>query len=239
MPQYASLSDEDFAKVAIKYNMTRDIFGFSTILSLTYPSKTPKPAFLTQISDYINAKAKKYLPKGKLEGFQTIMKTKNVGLLMAERALNLPMDLVPGMHTELPDDLEFTKAQDDISDPKEFSYQYLCVLSRFTRSVSKDVKKSIMKAHETSKGDLAVFKRQKLDESAERIYYKWEDAVFEPEAAFSFEYLNTFTDVDEDGKKVTYQGNRGESETQYRIIYLIEWKKYVEKAKLLSGMVKN
>jgi hypothetical protein len=29
---------------------------------------------------------------------------------MAERVVNLPVDLVPSMHTELPDDLEFTKA---------------------------------------------------------------------------------------------------------------------------------
>ena len=36
------------------------------------------------------------------------------------------------MHTELPEDIAFTKAQDDIENPKEFDYSYLLVLSRFT-----------------------------------------------------------------------------------------------------------
>jgi len=58
--------------------------------------------------------------------------------------INLPVDIVPSLHTELPDDLEFTKAQDDIDEPKEFNYKYLLVLSRFTRQIDKDTKHKIM-----------------------------------------------------------------------------------------------
>jgi phage terminase Nu1 subunit (DNA packaging protein) len=47
MPELAKLSDADFAKVAVKYNSQRDVFGFSTILSLTYKTKTPTPKFIT------------------------------------------------------------------------------------------------------------------------------------------------------------------------------------------------
>jgi hypothetical protein len=95
-----------------------------------------------------------------------------------------------------------------------------------------------MEQHETSGGNLAVFKKQKLDENAERLFYKWEDSVLIPEAIVSFEFLTTFTDVNQEGKKVTYQGNRGESETQYRLVYLLEYKRYVEKIQALASLVK-
>lgn len=71
------------------------------------------------------------------------MQSKNVGLLLVERVINLPADIVPSLHTELPDDLEFTRAQDDIEDPKEFNYKYLLVLSRFTRSVDRATKNKL------------------------------------------------------------------------------------------------
>ena len=71
MPELATLTDEQFAKAAIKYNRTRDVFAFSTILSLTYKHKTrPKQTFLTQIQDYVLAKAKKYCSKPKFEIFE-------------------------------------------------------------------------------------------------------------------------------------------------------------------------
>jgi len=50
------------------------------------------------------------------------MSTKNVGLLLSERFINLPGEIVPNMHSELPDDLDFTKQWDDIDDPREFDY---------------------------------------------------------------------------------------------------------------------
>ena len=95
-----------------------------------------------------------------------------------------------------------------------------------------------MEQHEASGGNLGVFKRQKLDDNAERRFYKWEDSVLLPEAAVSFEFLTTFTDIDAEGKKVSYQGNRGESETQYRLIYLLDYKRYCDKIKGLAALVK-
>jgi len=42
MPEFKHLSDEEFAKIAVKYNSNRDVFAFSTILSLTFSSKKLK-----------------------------------------------------------------------------------------------------------------------------------------------------------------------------------------------------
>jgi hypothetical protein len=60
--------------------------------------------------DYVKAKAEKYCPKGKVEELNRILSSKNVGLLLAERVINLPVEIVPSLHSELPADLEFTKA---------------------------------------------------------------------------------------------------------------------------------
>jgi hypothetical protein len=35
MPEYKDLNEEEFNKIALKYNNTRDVYGFTTILSLT------------------------------------------------------------------------------------------------------------------------------------------------------------------------------------------------------------
>jgi hypothetical protein len=46
--------------------------------------------------------------------------------------INLPYVLVPQLHEALPDDIKFTKKQDDVEDPREFDYQYLLVISRYS-----------------------------------------------------------------------------------------------------------
>jgi len=134
MPEFDDLSDETFAKRAQKYYAERDVFAFSTILSLTWAKlKGKKPhAFAKSLSKYVMVKAAKHCNKGGLADFKRILETKNVGLLLAERMINLPASIVPSLHTELPDDLAFTKEQEDIEDPKEFNYTYLLVMSRFT-----------------------------------------------------------------------------------------------------------
>lgn len=108
------------------------MFGFSTILSLTYvpKGKRKQPNFLGQLKSYAMAKAEKYMAKGVYQQFAQVMKTKNIGLLVTERLINLPSEIVPSLHTELPGDLDFTKEQDDITDLKEFDYQYLLVISK-------------------------------------------------------------------------------------------------------------
>ena len=111
MPELQSLSDEDFAKRSVRYYAERDVFAFSSILSLTWNQLKGRKqlAFLKAISAYATDKAEKHCNKGAFAEFKRIMETKNVGLLMAERMINLPATVVPSMHTELPADLAFTK----------------------------------------------------------------------------------------------------------------------------------
>mmetsp|Transcript_36570 Transcript_36570/g.56129 ORF Transcript_36570/g.56129 Transcript_36570/m.56129 type:complete len:165 (+) Transcript_36570:71-565(+) len=128
-PQYEGLNDEEFDKVVLKMNGKRDIYGFATILSLTkFQESLP---WMKVIFDYSIDKAKTYCPADS-KRFSHIFNTLNVGLLVSERLVNMPASVVPHLHGELPEDLEFTKAQDDIEDPKEFEYKYILMLSKFT-----------------------------------------------------------------------------------------------------------
>ena len=119
------------------------------------------------------------------------------------------------MHTQLPEDLDFTKKQDDITDPKEFNYDYLLVLSKFT------IPNELLSPYKALDPSTFIPKRQ------DRLYYRWEDDIFESVADHSFCYQGTFKEVDDEGNKSYIQGPNsqagGGKETQYRLIYLIKW----------------
>lgn len=143
-------------------------------MSLTW-SKDKMP-WLKHIHDYTMGKAEKYLPTENLSQFRKILTTKNVGLLVNERLINMPTQVVPELHSQLPDDLAFTKEQDDIKEPKEFDYDYLLVLTKYT--VPNELISTIKPGKEPKRDD--------------RIFYRWEDSVFEPRAVASFSYMTTF-----------------------------------------------
>jgi hypothetical protein len=79
---------------------------------------------------------------------------------------------VPHLHTQLPEDLAFTKEQDDIKDKKEFDYDYLLVMNKFTvdnELVSK-----------------AKNQQTFVPTRDSRLYYRWEDDILESAAKISF-----------------------------------------------------
>jgi len=129
-PAYANLNDEEFDKIARKLNATREVYGFLTILSLTW-SKS-KLDWLNHILKYVMLKGEQNLDSNSFKSFKRILETKNVGLLVNERLINMPPTIVPALHEQIPDDLEFTKEQEDIEDPKEFNYDYLLTITKFT-----------------------------------------------------------------------------------------------------------
>lgn len=58
MPEFKSLSDEEFEKVALRYNKERDVYGFITVLSLT--KRQAQNKCFQQIINYVCDKAAKY-----------------------------------------------------------------------------------------------------------------------------------------------------------------------------------
>ena len=134
--------------------------------------------------------------------------------------INLPAVIVPGLHTELPEDLAFTREQDDIEDPKEFNYGYLLVLSRFTVPVK-----------QLNAVDAGASKGE------EKLFYKWEDNLLWQASDVSFTFKATFTTLDDDGNKQTYTGSRDGKEVQHRLIYLIKYDRYLQEIKKFARMV--
>ena len=53
MPELQKLSDEEFEKAAMKYYEQRDVFAFSSIVSLTYKDNLKKMPFFKTIYDYV------------------------------------------------------------------------------------------------------------------------------------------------------------------------------------------
>ena len=92
-PAYADLPDEEFDKIALKMNATRDVFGIISILSLTWG----KDKWLKQILDYILQKSEKFCSEN--DKLKQILKSKNVGLLVNERMINLTPEIAPDLHT--------------------------------------------------------------------------------------------------------------------------------------------
>jgi hypothetical protein len=160
----------------------------------------------------------------------------------------MPVNYVPLLHTELPEDLAFTKKQDDVKDPREFNYSHFIVISKYTVAQAKMMKASpeeiearmnLTYRREKASKETGV-KRQQVDTSspsAERLYYHWEDSPLLASADMSFTYLSTFREIDEDGKKHNYLGSFGTGlEKQYRIVYLISAKNYYAKIAGLSKL---
>lgn len=72
MPEYKDLPDEQFDKVALRYNSQRDVYGFITILSLTRRQKQHK--CFEQIVKYVLEKASKHCNNERLrEVFESVL----------------------------------------------------------------------------------------------------------------------------------------------------------------------
>ena len=222
-PMYANLPDEEFEKIAQRFNAQREVYGFLSIASLSWSHE--KLPWLGAVYKYVIAKADKFFEQNpaKSKHLKQIIDTKNVGLLVSERLVNMPPDVVPKLHEQLPEDLAFTKEQDDIEDPKEFEYEYLLVLSKFT------VPNELVAKGQHKKED--------------RLYYHWEDQVFEKHSELVFNFLTTFKEMKEDGSSTFIQGAcaqaGGGKETQFRLIYLLKWSEYKRIISTLTAYVQE
>ncbi|CDW91073.1 UNKNOWN [Stylonychia lemnae] len=218
-PQYKHLNDEDFQKVVNKLNTQRDVYGFTTVLSLTRRKNQHK--CFQQIIDYVTEKANKHCNDKQKDQLTTILNKKNAGILLNERLINLPfMELVPQLHSSLPEDIKFTKKQDDIEDPREFDYQYLLCITRYTI--------------ENEKRD--GLKKQKTEGGNTKLYYKAEDELFSRHAEVSFSFKTIFRETMQDGqKKNIVGGGSGAPETHYKMIYLIKYSEYEKRLKEIAN----
>lgn len=77
-------------------------------------------------------KAKKNLDKSKFKHFNALISGKKIGLFINERYLNLPLKLVPELLRSLPEDIEFTKKQEDVAVPADYDFDYFLGIAKLS-----------------------------------------------------------------------------------------------------------
>jgi len=127
--KYGHLNDTEFEKMRIKHNNDRDVYGITTVINF---SKRENKRFLEDIYSYIMYRAKKHLDKDQLKKFISILSNKKIALFINERYMNLPIMVIPKILKGIPEDIEFTKQQDDIADPADFDFDYFLGIAKLS-----------------------------------------------------------------------------------------------------------
>lgn len=166
-----------------------DVYGFITALSL---SRYAAENSMQQILQYVTKKC----PSDDLARFQSILKTKSVGLLVNERMVNLPYQLVPAIHSALHEDIEWAIENEETEELRNsYKFDYFLVLSSC----------SVEKSGAASGSGKGKGKKAKTQyEQIAKFYHNFEDEFLEQEAdvAFSFETPKSDRDtVDQTNKE--------------------------------------
>ncbi|TDH68219.1 hypothetical protein CCR75_004489 [Bremia lactucae] len=146
-----------------------DIYGFVTTLNMKrYVTETS----FQQILQYVTKKC----PITELPKLQHILSTKNVGLLINERMINLPYQLIPPLHSALHEDIEWAFENEDTEELRDsFKLDYFLLLATCTEESSSNIG--------SKKG-----KKSKTAYEQMKFFHNFEDEFFEQEAELSFSF---------------------------------------------------
>lgn len=175
-----------------------DPFAILSVINLTENSS--KPCIKTLI-DYIFEKTSKNLEFNLM--LRKLLETKNqkakdqskslkVGLIVSERMINMPVEIVPPMYKMLLE--EMTKAEDA---QEKYEFDYFLVISKVYRMVSANIQDE-----EASKKS----KKTKISTNepvpVEMDYFHYEDMVLEENAKYFGTYDYTDSKQDTDSRRV-------------------------------------
>ncbi|CAD8066101.1 unnamed protein product [Paramecium sonneborni] len=179
-----------------------NVFGFTTILNIG----EIKSNAIGEILHYVDAKSQQYNKQH--QQLQHILQTpKKVGLFINERILNLAPQLIPILHNQLREDINWLQKEDPNNSLTNLDY--LLVITKCFKD--NDQQKQTQKKSTSDLNDL--------------IFQKFEDYIFLQKSFVSFRFLS-------EGSKQTQQVSdfmKTEQDGQicYRLIYLIQLKDYL------------
>ncbi|RLN59992.1 hypothetical protein BBJ28_00001362 [Nothophytophthora sp. Chile5] len=186
-----------------------DIYGFITALSLKrYAQETS----VQQILQYVTKKC----PSAELPRLQQILSTKNVGLVLNERMVNLPYQLVPALHSALHEDIEWAITNEDTEElRKSFQLDYFLVLATCTveKSGGGDGSKKGKKT-KTAYAQTAKF------------FHNFEDEFLEQEATLSFSFDTPLSERE-----------RVDKSSKTTVVMLLEREKHKAALASISAMI--
>ncbi|CAI5725488.1 unnamed protein product [Hyaloperonospora brassicae] len=147
-----------------------DVYGFITALNLT---RHEKEMSIQQIVQYVTKKC----PSADLSKLQQILRTKNVGLVLNERMVNLPYQLVPAVHLALHEDVEWAVKNEDTQELRDsFLMDYFLILS------------TCMEEKSGSSGPKKGKKTKTTYEQTAKFFHNFEDEFLQQEAELTFSF---------------------------------------------------
>jgi len=108
-------------------NQNVDLFALNTILNMKFYKE--KNVF-KQIKNFIKEKIEKYASEQNKIVANEILKNENIGFFINERAVNLPMPLIPPLLNMVKDDIDGFKEDEDNIGNDKFDFDYVCMVSK-------------------------------------------------------------------------------------------------------------
>ncbi|KAG7386402.1 hypothetical protein PHYPSEUDO_000331 [Phytophthora pseudosyringae] len=185
-----------------------DVYGFITALNLkSFANETS----IQQVLQYVTKKC----PSAELPKLQQILKTKNVGLVLNERMVNLPYQLVPALHSALHEDIEWAIENEDTEALRSsFKMDYFLILATCTeeKSGSSDAKKGK--------------KTKTAYEQTAKFFHNFEDEFLEHEAELTFSFDAPLTEREQVDKS-----------SKTTVVMLLEREKHKAALASISAMI--
>ncbi|POM75032.1 BCCIP family protein, partial [Phytophthora palmivora] len=147
-----------------------DVYGFITALNLKgFANETS----IQQVLQYVTKKC----PSADLPKLQQILNSKNVGLVLNERMVNLPYQLVPALHSALHEDIEWAIENEETEELRNsFKMDYFLILATCTEEKS------------GSSGSKKGKKTKMTYEQTAKFFHNFEDEFLEQEAELTFSF---------------------------------------------------
>ncbi|KAJ0411278.1 hypothetical protein ATCC90586_004194 [Pythium insidiosum] len=184
-----------------------DVYGFITALGLQrYASETS----VQQIVAYVT----KRCPADDAARFQQLLSTRRVALVVNERLVNLPYQLVPHVHSALHQDIEWAVAE-SAEGAEAFQFDYFLILSSCT-----------MEGASSSKPKGKKKAKTEFLAATAKMFSNFEDEFLEAEADVTF----------------TFETPRGERESasdahKHTVVMLIERSRHKAALGTISAMI--
>ncbi|ETL93924.1 hypothetical protein F442_08311 [Phytophthora nicotianae P10297] len=185
-----------------------DVYGFITALNLKgFANETS----IQQILQYVTKKC----PSAELPKLQQILNTKNVGLVLNERMVNLPYQLVPALHSALHEDIEWAIQNEDTEELRNsFKMDYFLILATCTEEKS------------GSSGSKQGKKSKTAYEQTAKFFHNFEDEFLEQEAELSFSFDTPLTERE-----------RVDKSSKTTVVMLLEREKHKAALASISAMI--
>ena len=195
--------------IKIENDIEDKIFAIFTLIPFKYYNKNPV------INQLLNLIIKKFensnVFKENKNLFNNIIKFKNLSLLINDRILNFPEQLIPNCYKLLLK--EYNECIQDESSKNKFNIDYIILISKFIKNkINNNIINKKIKLNENNNNNNCII-------NSEILFYKYETSFFIQESEINFDYKIPYI---ENGYDI-----ENENEPQYINISFISKEKFI------------